>query len=171
MYVDVERGNYQIRRYERCHFSLCVGFPFPIPTSVHIEEAAWHSTSLLWQYLSVLVTFSLPSLFIERESERARQRREKIGRGGRRGKEREEEGERKRLHPMVFALLLLPPMRRNEGTDGPTDGPSHGMVKPVSFARQMDGRRMGWIYPRRTHRQTDRLTDAARFDETARGRR
>ena len=113
-----------------------------------------------------------------------------LGSDGRRLVEEEGEGKRgkKRERESDFILwsLLCSCCRQCGGTkerrkrqraqspckaDGPTDGPSHGMVKPVSFARQMDGRRMGWIYPRRTHRQTDRLTDAARFDETARGRR
>ena len=89
--------------------------------------AAIATNSLLWQYLSVLVTFSLPSLFIERARARAATGRRLV----------EEEGRRERAtssHGLCFALAAAnakegakeeaeplqsrPPQNQGKGRDG-----------------------------------------------------
>ena len=141
------------------------------------EGGAWHARArqpatraVLWQYLSVLVTFSLPSLFIEpagrgaskrQRGEDWKERREEQGEGGE-GKEGEGD-----FIPWSLPRSWLPPppMGRRGGRGRALAKPTTitGMVKLASLAHQMDGmdgwlNRMGWIYPEtRPDILTDRL--------------
>ena len=158
---------------ERRNFCLCIVFQFLPPESRQCRGAygmaASATNSLLWQYLSVLVTFSLPSLFIEpagrgaskrRRGEDWKERREEEGREGKEG-----EGD---FIPWSLPRARLPPqpMRRRGGRGRALAKPTAitGMVKLASLAHQMDGmdrwlNRMGWIYPETRPDRANTLTD------------
>ena len=151
-----ERGNHEIGRNERRHFSLCVVSGFqsqfpPRPPSVSRQAAPRYGTAgserptpffgnicLSW-LLSVCHHSSLsePS---------ASSNGEKIGRGGR----KEGDGKRrKRLHPMVFGGLSLPTMRRKK------KNPCKAAHGEACFLSSPNGSADGLDLSRHTHRLTD----------------
>ena len=103
--------------------------------------------AVLWQYLSVLVTFSLPSLFIEPAGRGASKRQRGEDWKERRGEKEGEGGEGKEgegdFIPWSLPRSWLPPqpMRRRGGRGRALAKPTAitGMVKPASLAHQMDG--------------------------------